>query len=136
MEPLVTSNLYIFNALQTLSPSLNSKELMKKTLSEFLYDHFPKKIDENGDIVPQVLIFDQLELFTFYPEKWKEQRHDFFDQIAQALEKNSSLKVVFVIREDYLAELDPYVRGLPEKLRPRFRLEATPEAACQLLKVH
>lgn len=80
--------------------------------------------------IPQVLIFDQFEeLFSFYPDRWKQQRYDFFNQITQELKRNSSLKIVFIIREDYIAEFDPYVRLLPEKLRPRFRLERLCEEA-------
>jgi YVTN family beta-propeller protein len=124
MEFSDKSNLYIHNTLQSINPKINSKELMNKTLSEFLNDYFPNQIDEGGDVIPQVLIFDQFEeLFSFYPARWKQQRYDFFNQITQALERNSSLKIVFIIREDYIAEFDPYVRLLPEKLRPRFRLE-------------
>jgi hypothetical protein len=33
------------------------------------------------------------------------------------------LRIVFVIREDYLAQFDPFVETLPERLRPRFRLQ-------------
>ena len=73
--------------------------------------------------MPRVLIFDQFEeLLSFYPERWLD-REGFFEQIRDGLEDDSVLRVVFVIREDYLAQLDPYTRLLPEKLRTRFRLE-------------
>lgn len=66
---------------------------------------------------PRILIFDQFEeLFTFYPEHWKK-REDFFRQIGKALDSNSALRVLFAIREDYIAQLDPYIRLLPERLR-------------------
>ena len=81
-------------------------------------------IDDNGKVVPQVLIFDQLEeLFNFSTKKWKKQQEAFFKQISNALNNNSSLRIVFIIREDHLAQLDPFQSLLPEKLRPRFRLE-------------
>jgi len=38
------------------------------------------------------------------------------------------LRVVFVIREDYIAQLDPFAPLLPEGLRTRFRLERLREA--------
>jgi hypothetical protein len=70
-----------------------------------------------------VVIFDQFEeLLSFYPDRWTD-REGFFEQIRDGLEEDSLLRVVFVIREDYLAQLDPYARLLPEKLRTRFRLE-------------
>ena len=51
-----------------------------------------------------------------------EQREDFFHQMAEALEEDPVLRVLFVMREDYLANLDPYVSLLPERLRARYRL--------------
>ena len=39
------------------------------------------------------------------------------------------LRVLFVLREDYLAELDPYVAAVPDNLRSRQRLERLGEEA-------
>jgi hypothetical protein len=70
-----------------------------------------------------VVIFDQFEeLFTFYPERWQD-REGFFVRVSDALEGDPLLRVVFVMREDHIAQLDPYTPLLPEKLRTRFRLE-------------
>ena len=33
------------------------------------------------------------------------------------------MKVVFVMREEYIAQLEPFADLLPEKLRPRMHLE-------------
>jgi tetratricopeptide (TPR) repeat protein len=80
--------------------------------------------------VPRLVIFDQAEeLFTAYPEHWTH-RKPFFQQVADALEDDSLLYVIFAIREDFIAELDPYTRFLPGDLRARFRLERLgPDAA-------
>ena len=126
-------NPYIFNAIQSLKPNIGSKLLANKSLTEFLSDYFPNHIDDNGEVIPQVLIFDQLEeLFSFSAKKWKEHQEAFFKQISQALNNNSSLRIAFIIREDHLAELDPFQSLLPEKLRPRFRLERLREEAAVL----
>jgi hypothetical protein len=117
-------NLYIYNAHQSLRPEIKSQRLLNLSLFEFLDLYFPNRKDENGDSRVQVLIFDQLEeLFNFYTDKWLEQQKEFFEQVADSLENNPLLHVVFIIREDYLARLDPFKNILPEKLRPRFRLE-------------
>ncbi|MGC1927950.1 MAG: hypothetical protein WA667_03175, partial [Candidatus Nitrosopolaris sp.] len=131
---LQIENVYIFNAIQSLNPNIdNPKLLANKSLSEFLTDYFPNQIDDNGEVVPQVLIFDQLEeLFNFSAKKWKQQQEAFFKQISQALNNNSSLRIALIIREDHLAELDPFQSLLPEKLRPRFRLERLREEAAIL----
>jgi YVTN family beta-propeller protein len=130
------NNIYIFNSLQiikdslelknfcTHDKSLSKKSLSNETLSQFLKEYCLIKKDKNNYYKRQILIFDQLEeIFDFFPNKWKEQREDFFNQIAIALEEIPPLQIVFIIREDYLAQLDPYSNFLPEKLRPRFRLE-------------
>jgi YVTN family beta-propeller protein len=118
-------NLYMYNAFKGLRPETNDSQwLSNLKLYEFLDKYFPNRKDENGKIRPQVIIFDQFEeLFTVYTNKWLEQQRNFFEQIADSLENNPLLHVVFVIREDYLAQLDPFTSIIPERLRPRFRLE-------------
>ena len=72
-------------------------------------DYFPTKLDEDGNPLPQVIIFDQFEeLFNLFYERAREDQEIFFKQITEAIKKNSSLRVVLVIREDYLARLDPF----------------------------
>ena len=118
------SNVYIFNALTSLKSDTDPQLFKNKTLSEFLKEYFPSNKEKNGKNRPQVLIFDQLEeIFSIFPKNWKEQREDFFNQVTNALNDIIPLQVVFIIREDYLAQLDTYRDLLPEKLRPRFRLE-------------
>jgi len=117
-------NLYVYNAIQSLSPGDDFKPLPDLSLFEFLDKHFPIHKDENKYPLPQVLVFDQLEeIFSFYPNKWIEQQQEFFQQVADSLDNNPLLRIVFIIREDFLAQLDPFKSILPEKLRPRFRLE-------------
>jgi YVTN family beta-propeller protein len=135
-------NMYIFNALQSLLPEgIDPQSLLDtQQLTDFLKAYYPPfsiSIDKRTDPAitidknkgeakeSQLLIFDQLEeLVTFYPnDRWREQQKDFFRQVAKALNDNPLLYIVFVIREDYLADLDPFVALLPERLRPRFRLE-------------
>jgi len=46
-----------------------------------------------------------------------------------AVKGNPYLRIVFVIREDFVAKLDPYTQHLPEKLSTRIRLERLKEKA-------
>lgn len=116
-------NFYMLNAFQTLKPEIDPKSLYDKSLYQFIRDFFLTDNKGNGD--RHVLVLDQFEeLFSFYPgNTWKQQQEDFFEQIAEALENTTELRIVIVIREDYLAELDRFTEILPERLRPRFRLE-------------
>jgi YVTN family beta-propeller protein len=121
------SNIYIFNALTSLNPNIDPKLLKSKSLSEFLIENFIKK-DTNIKGCRQILVFDQLEeIFSIFPENWKEQREDFFKQVSNALREIISLQIVFIIREDLLSQLEPYRDLVPEKMRPRFRLERLKE---------
>ena len=112
-------NPYIFNAFQSLLRKQTQvhSSLANISLTQFLSIYFPHRLDRRGRQIPQVLVFDQLEeLFNLYvdPVNWYEQQKDFFKQIAQALEKDALLRVVIIIREDYLAQLDPFADILPE----------------------
>lgn len=122
-------NLYIFNALLKMDPEIDPQSLVSKSLPATL-ERRPRSTDENGQPRPRVIVFDQFEeLFTYTPQQWREQREGFFHQVSDALEADPLLRVVFVIREDFLAELDPYARSLPERLRTRYRLERLGETA-------
>lgn len=123
VEPAEISNVYVFNTLLSWAKEQDdSSRLAQMRLEEFL-DQREHLSDEEGLVAPRVLIFDQFEeLFAFYPERWQD-REGFFEQVHNALEADPLLRVVFIIREDYVALLDPYASTLPEKLRTRYRLE-------------
>ena len=127
-------NIYMFNALSSGEEGLDRSILSDMSFADFLKAR-PKRINEFGEPARRVVIFDQFEeLFTAYPERW-EDRKKFFEQVGDALvgnprkeiEGDPLLRVVFSIREDYIAELDPYASLLPECLRTRFRLEQMKE---------
>ncbi|MCB0196180.1 MAG: N-acetylmuramoyl-L-alanine amidase, partial [Anaerolineae bacterium] len=114
----------IFNTLMSWSEitELRASEMVDLSLVDFLRQ-VPRQGDDEGYPVLRVLVFDQFEeMFTFYPERWPE-RDQFFEQVNAALAADAYLRVLFVIREDYLAQIDTYADRVPEQLRSRFRLE-------------
>jgi WD40 repeat protein len=117
------TNIYVFNTLMNWAEGkVDPRQLARMTLVDFLRTLVHQKNNVEWEL-PRFLIFDQFEeLFTAYPQRWQE-RKEFFMQIRDALEKDYLLRVVFAMREDYIAELDAYAELLPEKLRTRFRLE-------------
>ncbi|RPI41670.1 MAG: hypothetical protein EHM46_06120, partial [Bacteroidetes bacterium] len=129
------SNVYVFNALMSLEPESPPKRLIDKTLTAFL-KAIPRVASASGRLSPRALIFDQFEeIFTLYQKDWQDQQRAFFIQVSDALNDDPLLRVIFVIREEYLAQLDPFTRLLPEKLKTRFRLERLQEeAALQAIK--
>lgn len=125
IQAVQIQNLYAFNTLLNWTEAISEitpEQLIQRTLADFL-SLLPHQSDKEGYPALRIIIFDQFEeLFTFYPQRWPE-REQFFVQVSQALAADSLLRVLFVIREDYLAQLDPYLPLLPEQLRYRFRLE-------------
>ena len=120
LDPKEIKNIYVFNSLLNWSDKQTwTQALSSNSLNDFLKDR--KKLDDTN--APQLIIFDQFEeLITHYPERWTE-RKTFFEQVVNSLEQNPILRVVLVMREDYIAYLDPYLSLFPNKLNIRFRLE-------------
>jgi hypothetical protein len=99
-------------------------------LAEFLKEQ-PYRKDNINEAMPRVILFDQFEeLFSLYTERWQD-REQFFVQLAEVLE-DPLLRVVFVIREDFLAQMDPFASILPGRLRMRFHLECLKKDAALL----
>lgn len=124
-EGIEITNVYVFQTLLSWMPPGSEPDLgqlASETLSSFLRRR-PHSIDGLEQPLPRAVFFDQFEeLFTFFPERWRDRR-PFFEQVRDALDEDRLLRVAFVMREDYIAELDPYVGFLPEGLRTRMRLE-------------
>ena len=121
VEAATANNVYVYNALRYLSESNGaSAELSKMTLARFVP---PQQPTSKRDVLPlRVIIFDQFEeIFTVHPERY-EDRQNLFEQVRDALIGDPLLRIVFAMREDYIAELDPYNTILPEKLQTRYRL--------------
>ncbi len=151
MPPGVTdadvANIFMFSVLLSLAGgNVAPEQLRQHTLLSFLREFHPElapaqakagqvdqtAVNENPDdsdeedfdvAVSPLLIVDQFEeLFTTHRARWHEAT-DFFQQIREALEAIPRLGVLFAMREDYVAELDPYAPLLPRRLRARFRMD-------------
>lgn len=92
------------------------------TLAHFLAER-PHLVGTDGEKAPRAIVFDQFEeIITAYPEHWRD-REGFFRQVTEALEADRLLRVVFAIREDFIAALNPFASLLPNGFRFGFRLE-------------
>ena len=82
-----------------------------------------RPLDGEGFPGPRAIVVDQFEeLFTLYPDRWSD-REPLFAQVCEALDSDPFLRVILVLREEWVAQLDPYAALLPGRLRTRFRLE-------------
>ncbi|HKH47347.1 MAG TPA: hypothetical protein VKM72_22045 [Thermoanaerobaculia bacterium] len=117
------TNVYVLNTLLSWTDgAAHPNDLASMTLQDYLsrWETSPAGPEEPP---PRVAIFDQFEeLFTQYPEHWR-RRRELIEQICEALEEDPRLRVIFAMREEYIASLDPYQSLFPERLRARFRLE-------------
>ena len=88
------------------------------TLAEYVASR-PRRRSAPGNTV---LIFDQFEeILTAGPTAF-EARREFFTQLAALLQR-PEIWAIFALREDYLAQLDPFADELPTHLKNRFRLD-------------
>lgn len=131
-------NVYVCNLMRNMVKRETEPQVLSKlSLADFLagldrdkkgyfYDNSPileTSSAESYTPSKRALIIDQFEeLFSTHPEAW-ERRADFFRQLAQAMQDDPYLWVVLVMREDYIAYLDPYAYLLPGGLRVRYYMQ-------------
>jgi WD40 repeat protein len=122
-------NRYVFSVLLSLEAVLPEEQqtpiekLVALNLEDYLTEYLPKiqNPDEpNSDSI--VLIFDQFEEVLTVDSTDREAKLDFFSQLGTAL-RDRSRWALFVMREDYLPALDPFVRPLPTRLTNTYRLD-------------
>lgn len=149
-EGVHTGNIYMYNLMRSLiQHEANPNDIAGLSLSQFLgclnadengyfYDNSPLPDPSTLEgIAPwrRALVIDQFEeVFSTHHEAW-DKRKDFFAQLAQAIENDPYLWVVLVMREDYIAHLDPYAHLLPTGLRVRYYMQRlSREAALNAVK--
>jgi ABC-type branched-subunit amino acid transport system substrate-binding protein len=113
-DPPQDRNVFMLGLLS----SIGEEPPTSSSLAQLL-ERRPKRADASL----RALVIDQFEeLFTAYPERWQE-RTGLFEDLRQASDSDPGLRIVLAIREDFLAQLDPFTPLLPGGLRTRFRLE-------------
>ncbi len=127
ITPKQVDNIFTLSALLTLAADtdLAPETLLGHTLLSYLQQQ-TSEVCETSDVSsashPTLLILDQFEeIATTHRDHWAE-AEGFFQQVREALDALPGLGVLFVLREDYVAELDPYTPLLPSHLQARFRM--------------
>lgn len=101
-----------------------------RTIAELL-GALPRGEDGDGEPQSRAVVIDQFEeIFTAHPEHW-DQRTAFFVQLREALDADDRLRLVLALREEHVAQLDPYAELLPTRLRTRFRLERLDDSSAR-----
>jgi hypothetical protein len=129
LPELQPDNVFVYSVAASLSEALSPETAATVsadiTLERIVSGLLPSVASDDGDaeLLPFLLVFDQFEeLFTRHLAR-RDDRVSFFQQVSAALARHDTLRVLFSMREDYIAELTPYAHLLPEQLRHRFRLE-------------
>jgi hypothetical protein len=124
-------NVYAFNILSSWAgPSVDPRDLVKVDIAGFLAAR-PHRKDAAGEPVLRVVFLDQFEeLFTFARERWRE-RAALIRQLGEALERDQLLRIVLVMRREFVAQLETFAPQLPQGLRTRFALDQLGPKAAQ-----
>jgi hypothetical protein len=129
LEPANVDNLYVFSTLLSLAgASADPQYLIGHTLFSYLKERLtpdlaslPAEVRRNRQL--PLLVFDQFEeIFTTHRSRWQDAQ-GFFDQVREVVDELPRLGVVFSMREEYVAMLDPFLNCFFHRLRTRFRLE-------------
>ncbi len=76
----------------------------------------------NGGYDNVILVFDQLEALFLAEGGSRSECESFFMELEDALDSTRELRVVYVLREDFLGELDSFSELIDDRLRWRRRL--------------
>ncbi|HUD37617.1 MAG TPA: NACHT domain-containing protein [Streptosporangiaceae bacterium] len=105
--------------------------LQRTTLGDFLATR-ERVIQPIGGPKPRLLVFDQFEeLFTAYPDRWHD-RSGFLEQLTEAIDADQGLRVLVVLREDFLSRILAFADTFYSGLKDRYFLEPLRKPAAEL----
>jgi tetratricopeptide (TPR) repeat protein len=126
-DPATLHNLFTFSVLLHWASDADEPEVLARhTLLTYL-----KGTAREHERRPLVVILDQLEdLLVGHPGEWVH-REAFLQELAECLHDRArglgrALRVVLVVRDEQLGELERHARSLPDALRVRFALGHLP----------
>jgi hypothetical protein len=109
--PADVKNRYVWSVIDGLE---NSEDHADETLAEYAATRPSQR--------NRLIVFDQFEEILRIDPVGGGAIREFFQQAGELL-RNPQIWALFVLREDYLAPLDPYVGYLPTRLQNRYRLD-------------
>lgn len=117
--PLPVTNRFAWSAINGFE---KSREAGVRPPETFAQTKLVDYVNERATETSPLLIFDQFEEVLRTDPTNLQDKHDFFDQLGELLYQ-PTVWALFVLREDWLAALQPYVRQVPTHLQSRFRLD-------------
>ncbi len=123
VPPDGNGNRYVWSTIAALEKSETFPEM---TLAEYAAQR-PRERNP-------LILFDQFEEVLRLDPVDLPAKRLFFEQLGEML-RDPSIWALFILREDYLAPLDPYRRLLPTQLQNRYRIDRlTREMAMQAIE--
>ncbi|MGD9704813.1 MAG: pentapeptide repeat-containing protein [Acidimicrobiia bacterium] len=126
LEALPVRNRYVLSTLLSLEEGRPAEQQLRPTeLAQIEIDGYLARItqeDEADRATEPCLIFDQFEeLFTLDPTDQR-QKWEYLEELGIAL-RDRGRWALFAMREDFIAQLDPYVALIPKRFSSRYRLD-------------
>ena len=136
-DGLDVRNRYVLSALLSLEegvrtrPQLSAEELATIEFGDYLRRVEAERDEDASRQGELCLFFDQFEeIFTLDPTDGDAKRA-FFVEVGSAL-RDRGRWALFAMREDFIAQLDPYVSLIPTRLSSRYRLDLLDVEAARL----
>jgi hypothetical protein len=99
------------------------RQSMESLAGQSLPDYLAGRLAEEGkDGSSTLLVFDQFEEILTVDPLHPDEKRVFFQTIGEAL-RDPSLWALFALREEYLAQLEPYIDWIPTRWSNTFRLD-------------
>jgi hypothetical protein len=122
-----TRNRYVLSTLISLEGDAHQRDLPDMTLGDYLDER--RSEDTSGR--EQCIFFDQFEeLFTLDPTD-RQAKGAFLAELGRAL-RDRNRWALFAMREDFIAQLDPYLGLIPTRFVARYRLDLLDKTAAEL----
>lgn len=124
-------NRYVFSVLRSLESELPAKsqyapsDLLGKTLAQYMKEYPERAMPHVQDYDPAnslFIVFDQFEELIRVSAVDRDAKLEFANQLGEML-RDRNLWVLFAIREDYLAAIEPYNRPIPNRFNVTYRLD-------------
>ena len=118
------ANPYVFSVLLDLEESVPEKyQLPLDTLASMtLVAYMKYRMDTMGKDLNPLIVIEQFEEIVNLDPSDEGRRSSFFRQLGDVLQ-NEEIWALCVIREDYLASLDPYRHFIPTRFHHSYRMD-------------
>ncbi|MFZ5879213.1 MAG: hypothetical protein ACOY0R_07575 [Chloroflexota bacterium] len=124
-------NRYVLSVLRSFEAEFPTRqqhsleELAGMTLPQYMQSYPARGAQHLKDFDPHAslfIVFDQFEELVRLDAVDRDAKLEFFSQAGEAL-RDRNLWALFVLREDYLAAIEPFTRPIPNRLSVTYRLD-------------